>query len=96
MKCSSKVAVEDGVDDRIQRRVAVAEPEEHGEQHRRWFRKAIPGQWRHQVDSARCGNYEIMMMMMMIILFDHKVENSDIVSGKPKRLWRQTLDNKVW
>jgi len=44
VKCSSKVAVEDGVDDRIQRRVAVAEPEEHGEQHRRWFRKAIPGQ----------------------------------------------------
>jgi len=44
VKCSSKVAVEDGVDDGIQRRVAVSEPEEHGEQHRRWLRQTRPGQ----------------------------------------------------
>jgi len=39
LKCSSKVAVEDGVDDGIESGVAVAEPEEHGEQHRRRLRQ---------------------------------------------------------
>ena len=43
-KRSSEVAIEDGVDDGIERRVAVAEPEEHGEQHRRRLRHARTGQ----------------------------------------------------
>jgi len=75
MKCSSKVAVTDGVNDRIQSRVAVAEPEEHGEQHRRRLRQARAGQRRHQVDSSRCDSYETTTMMMIISL-DHEAENN--------------------